>query len=107
MRRLLVSPAHWNSPTDCVIRGSIPGGSHCEARVSVPPRFGGLVLAGIQSGYGEVAAHPRPGRTPAARAATPPPPQVVRSRNSRRVTRTAIGLSFSVTSQRAKDERAN
>src|SRR6266404_2402848 len=50
-RRLLVRPTNWKSPTDCVSRGSITGGSQAEARVRVPPRFGGLELTGIQSGY--------------------------------------------------------
>ena len=39
------------SPTDCVSRGSIIGGSQAEARVRVPPRFAGFVLAAIHSGY--------------------------------------------------------
>src|SRR2546422_10388402 len=51
----MVSPANWNSPTDCVSRGSITGGSQAEARVSTPPRLGGFGLAAIQSAYGEAA----------------------------------------------------
>ncbi len=51
-----MSPTNWKVPTDWVSRGSITGGSHAEARVSVPPRLAGLVLAAIQSGYAEVAA---------------------------------------------------
>src|SRR5712691_7728684 len=81
------------------MRGSIPGGSHWEARVSVPPRFAGLVLAGIHSGYGEgVAAEARPLPAPVTRAVAPTPVNPARFRNSRRLTRrrTPIGpeLSF-------------
>src|SRR5437867_810302 len=82
-RRLLVSPANWNSPIDCVSRGSITGGSQAVVRGDVPPRFGGFVLAGIQSGYFDgVAACAL--REPAATVmATPHPTRV---RNSRRST---------------------
>src|SRR6266545_5780318 len=99
MRRLLVSPANWKSPTDCVSRGSMTGGSQDEARVRTPPRFGGLVLAGIQSGYGDaawVAARARP--APTERVVIPTVPHPVRFRKVRRVTsgRTAFGRGSSV-----------
>src|SRR5262249_58273835 len=74
MRRLLVSPANWKSPIDCVWRGSITGGSQADARGRAPPRFGGLVLAGIQSGDGDGgAAGTRPPPGPATRAVAPTP----------------------------------
>jgi hypothetical protein len=82
---LLVSPANWNSPTDCVSRGSITGGSQAEARMSAPPRFAGLALAGIQSAYGE-AAKALCHRAPVASAVTPTLVTAARSRKSRRVT---------------------
>src|SRR3989442_12965092 len=66
-RRLLVSPTNWNVPTDCVIRGSMTGGSHPDARARVPPRFAGFVLAEIQSGNA-AAALTRVGRAPIASA---------------------------------------
>src|SRR5712691_2226677 len=94
MRRLLVRPANWKSPTDCVSRGSSSGGSQAEARVRTPPRFGGLVLAGIQSGYGdEVWAETRARPAPTTRTVAPTPPRPTCLRNSRRFIcrRTAIG----------------
>src|SRR5438132_939161 len=88
MRRLLVRPANWKRPTDWVSRGSISGGSQAEARVRTPPRFGGLGLAGIQSGYGEtVWADTRAPPAPTMRAVIPAPPQPACRRNSRRLTR--------------------
>src|SRR5262245_17570943 len=59
------------------------GGSHAEARVSTPPRLGGLALAAIQSGCGDAAASARPRLAPTARAAAPP--TAVRLTKSRRV----------------------
>src|SRR5262249_24081931 len=56
IKRLLVRPMNWNNPIDCVSRGSITGGSQADARARTPPRFAGLGLAGIQSGYLEAAA---------------------------------------------------
>src|SRR5437870_5567509 len=89
MRRLLVRPANWKRPTDWVSRGSITGGSQAEARVRTPPRFGGLRLAGIQSGYGEAAEALR--RPPAtASAVIPAPVTAARLRKSRRVTRRRV-----------------
>src|SRR5262249_27686755 len=71
-----------------VMRGSSMGGSHAEARVRVPPRLGGLVPAGIQSGYGDgVWAVARARSPPTASAPTPTPVQPARRRNWRRVTR--------------------
>src|SRR5437879_908428 len=88
MRRLLVRPANWKRPTDCVSRGSSTGGSHWEARVTVPPRFGGFVLAGIQSGYGETGwADTRARPAPTIRTPIPAPLHPTRLRNSRRFTR--------------------
>src|SRR6266850_1277514 len=61
------------------------GGSQAEARVRTPPRFGGLRLAGTQSGYGEAAAaRGRP--APTARAVIPALVMAARLRNSRRFT---------------------
>src|SRR6266478_1106612 len=99
MSRLLVSPTNWKVPTDCVIRGSIIGGSHCDARVSLPPDFAGLLLAGIHSAYeAGAAAEALPLPAPATRAVAPTPVNPARFRNSRRSTpqRTPFGpeLSF-------------
>src|SRR5439155_10885181 len=63
------------------------GGSQDEARVSVPPRLGGLSLAGIQSGYGTGAADAWLRPPPATSAATPAVPQPTCPRNSRRFNR--------------------
>src|SRR5712692_9840013 len=85
MRRLEVRPANWKSPIDCVSRGSSSGGSQDEARVRTPPRFGGFVLAGIQSGYGdEVWAETRARPAPTTRIVAPTPPRPTCLRNSRR-----------------------
>src|SRR5215467_11572070 len=63
------------------------GGSHAEARAIVPPRFAGLVLAAIQSGYSEAACPAASrGRAPAPRAAAPTPPHPMRFRKLRRST---------------------
>src|SRR4029450_12098935 len=99
------------SPTDCVSRGSMTGGSHADARVSTPPRFGGLGLAGVHSGdAGTVLAA---GRRPTARAVAPAPVHPTRLRKSRRVTCgrrgaergvvVAIGLSFHVGTGQTKE----
>src|SRR5712692_9819595 len=73
---------------DWVSRGSITGGSQAEARVRVPPRFGGLVLAAIQSGYEtELCAEARePGPLVPSTAA----PTATRVRNWRRFTGVGI-----------------
>src|SRR5215470_15382120 len=61
------------------------GGSHAEARAIVPPRFAGLVLAAIQSGYSEAACPTASrGRAPAPKAAAPTPPHPMRFRKLRR-----------------------
>src|SRR5215472_2845460 len=56
------------------------GGSHAEARAIVPPRFAGLVLAAIQSGYSEAAC------PAASRGRAPTPPHPMRFRKLRRST---------------------
>src|SRR5712692_4986948 len=64
------------------------GGSHAEARVSTPPRLGGLGLAGIQSGCGAPAwAKARLRSAPATRAVAPRPVHPARVRNVRRLSR--------------------
>src|SRR5258708_5014784 len=92
---------------DWVSLGSITGGSQAEARGRTPPRFGGLGLAGIQSGYGAAGcAASRRGAAPTASAVMPAPVTPTPLRKSRRVTVrsggvgregvAAIGLSFRV-----------
>src|SRR5262245_4799617 len=85
-------PRNWYSPTDWVSRESSTGGSHADARVMAPPRFGGLVLAGIHSGYVAGAANTRVRVALTARAVNPAPASPVRLRNSRRFTRSAGAL---------------
>src|SRR5437870_9156954 len=93
MRRLLVRPANWKSPIDCVNRGSSTGGSQAEARVSVPPRLGGLGLAAIQSGYFEEAAAGTGARpAPATKAVRATLPQPALFRNSRRFDPRWVGI---------------
>src|SRR5262249_62400556 len=61
------------------------GGSQAEARVSVPPRLGGLGLAGIHSGNFEGAAANTGARpVPAMQAVRATVPQPAVFRNSRR-----------------------
>src|SRR5207237_9781859 len=62
------------------------GGSQAEARVSDPPRFGGLGLATIQSGYGEAACADAGARVEATVTAVVATPHPTRVRNSRRST---------------------
>src|SRR5262245_25196777 len=62
------------------------GGSHAEARVKTPPRFGGLALAGIQSGYVVDWATARRRPAPPTSAVAPAPAQPARVRKARRDT---------------------
>src|SRR5438552_14713012 len=77
---------------DWVCRGSITGGSQADARVSTPPRLGGLVLAGTQSEYENVLC--AEARELAAPVPSTAAPTATRVRNSRRFTEVGIGHSF-------------
>src|SRR5712691_6173166 len=80
------------------------GGSHEEARVSTPPRLGGLGLAGIQSGCAvAVWAETRLRPAAATRDVAPRPPHPARVRNVRRLSIAALLL----TSSWRKGPRAN
>src|SRR5712691_8319091 len=64
------------------------GGSQAEARAIVPPRLGGLVLAGIQSGYETGVVWAKIGRRLApTNAVAPTPPHPARLRKLRRFRR--------------------
>src|SRR5262249_59232910 len=93
IKRLLVRPMNWNNPIDCVSRGSITGGSQADARARTPPRFGGLGLAGIQSGYLDAAAARRPVPITAV-AETPAAERRMKSRRFKRARGPSIASSF-------------
>src|SRR5438105_10493773 len=81
------------------------GGSHADARAIAPPDFAGFVLAGSQSGYGDVAARLLAGAVVRSVRPTAPAPACLRkSRRSidivgllvRRVSRTMPSKRFKV-----------
>src|SRR5438046_6055531 len=77
------------------------GGSQADARARTPPRFGGLALAGIQSGCGEAAAARRARSTVAAEI--PAAERRTKSRRLRRACGPSIASSFTAHRIEGKD----